>query len=116
MINPTGMTIPQCECWKKKPKAMDNVIDKIASLLMLEALSDAKSINLCPIARDYYIAAIIFHFVSALVVRRADDNDWKTNPIASYRQDFENVYDRLRPLVMQRIDYADAVVDEMKEG
>jgi len=115
MINPIGMIIPQCECWKKRPKDMEHSINTIASVLMLEALNDANSINLCPDARDYYIAAIMFTFVSALIPKRKDDNDYRKNPIASYRQEFENVYDRLRPLVMQRIDYADAVVDEMEK-
>lgn len=115
MIKPIGLTIPECECWKSKPKAMDLVVDKIAAVLMIEAMSDADAINLCPAAREYYIAAIVFTFISSLVIKRKDDNDYRKNPMASYRQDYEKIYDRLRPLVMQRIDYVDAVVDEMEK-
>jgi len=39
------------------------------------------------------------------------NEDWRTNPIASYRHEFENVYYRFATIgKMQRIDYADAVV------
>lgn len=114
MIEPIGLTVPDCLCWKKQAKEMELAIDTVASIMMHEALRNANNIQICPVARDYYIAAIMFTMISALIPKRPDDKDYRVNPIASYRQDFESVYDRLRPLVMQRIDHADAMVDEVR--
>lgn len=116
-FKPEGLTLPNCSCFNKKAKAMNDYIDKVSSLFMLDVLEAANVVHICPSAREYYIAAFVWSLTSLLIERRKDDVgnsfDLKVQlpPISSYRLEFEKVYDNLRPLVMQRLDYADGVID-----
>lgn len=109
MIKPIGLTIPDCECFKNNLKQMNKYIDEISVILMLEALRDANAIHLCDKAREYYVAAIVWTMVAALI-KKKETHDENKLVGADYRLDFEQTWDRLKPLVMERIDYVDAQV------
>lgn len=107
-IKPDGMTIPDCKCFNNNAKKMNNAIDKISTLYCMDVVAAAALINLCDKSMDYYIANIIWPLL-ALRIKRSDND---TGTIEEYRLEFEKVYDRLRPLIMERITYADGVLME----
>lgn len=111
MIKPIGLTIPTCECWKSQRKKMEAGIDIAIGEVCLATIASALEMHICDAAKEYYLASIIWGVLSA-GIRQSKDDD---GSCAMYRKEYEKLFDRLKPLVMQRIDYADAVVDEMEK-
>lgn len=118
IFKPEGLIVPDCKCFKLQHKKMESYIDKVSALTMIGVLQAADKISLCEKARDYYIAAFVWALVSALVKSKPDDSKNIFGPskysMVEYRKEFEEVYDRLRPLVMQRLDYVDGLVDSVQ--
>lgn len=85
---------------------MNEAIDEMSSLFILDVVEGATVVNLCDRAIDYYIAAFVWSLISIQVRIKKDDQ----GTIGEYRKEFEEVYERIRPLVMQRLDYADGVL------
>jgi hypothetical protein len=110
MIKPIGLTIPKCECWKSQAKRMEVGLDFVAGEVCHAVIGGAISMSICDEAKEYYLASIIWAVLSA-GIRTAKNDD---GSCAMYRKEYENLYDKLKPLIMQRIDYADAVL--LKEG
>lgn len=110
MIKPIGLTIPECECWKSQAKRMEGGLDIVAAEVCLVTIEGAIRMHICDKAKEYYLASIIWAILSAGIRTRKDDD----GSCALYRKEYEDMYDRIKPLVMQRIDYADAMI--MKEG
>ncbi len=109
-FKPEGLILPDCHCFKTKTAVMNKEIDKASVFGTVDAVIAADALNICPAAKDYYIAAFVWSLMTTLLKPNPGDS-----PIVSsmdnYRSQFEEIYDRLRPLVMQRIDYSDGVVD-----
>lgn len=81
-FKPEGLTLPDCECFRKKAKAMNAAIDSLAAMNIIQIR-----------------AAIIYR----------KDGDKGQMCFEDYSKEYEAAYDRLRPLVMQRLQYADGV-------
>ncbi len=109
-IQPIGLTIPTCECWKSQAKAMEGGLDTVVGEICALTIAAAQHMHICDSAKDYYLASIVWGILSAGITQTKDDD----GSCAMYRKEYEELFDRLKPLVMQRIDYADAML--MKEG
>lgn len=107
-FKPEGLTLPDCECFRKKAKAMNAAIDALAAHNIVQIRSDIEAMNLCIKSDDYFIAALIWSCLAAIIYRKDDDKGQMC--FEDYAKEYEAAYDRLRPLVMQRLAYADGSV------
>lgn len=109
-LKPIGLTIPTCECFQSRLKSMEQGLDMVAAEVCCITILSAQHMHICNEARDYYLASIIWAVLSTGISQRKDDD----GSCAMYRKEYKDMFDRLKPLVMQRIDYADATI--MKRG
>lgn len=105
-FTPTGLTLPDCHCFREKAKAMNDAIDGITALNIIQIRGEIAALNLCTTAYDHYIAALIWSTIAATIAKE----DRQDQSFESYAAKYEAAYDRLKPLVMQRLAYADGVL------
>lgn len=104
-IKPEGLTLPDCACFQKKTKIMNDCINKLCALNILQNRANMASMNLCTKADDYFIAAMIWSCLASIVNRKEGDNGQMC--FEDYAKEYEAAYDRLKPLIMQRLQQAD---------
>jgi hypothetical protein len=116
-FKPEGLQIPDCECFRDKQgfKLRNVLIDKVVAMATQD-LSDAFfALNFCDKARDYYFSAMIFQMLIGCCpqygkhVRKGAE----LGRLEEHRQEIEAAYDRIRPMIMQRIEYIDGMADSM---
>lgn len=119
-IKPEGLKLPDCECFNDKVElqARQNILDKAAALCTQEILDVFYGLNYCDQSKDYFYAAFIFQMVVGCCPvfgnqsrKLSKDEYKKTMRLANHRVEIEEAYDRLKPLIMQRIDYIDGLAD-----
>lgn len=105
MFQSTGLTLPDCACFHKKAKTMNAAIDALAVTNIIQIRADMAAMNLCLKSDDYFIAALIWSCLAAIIYRKPDDKGQMC--FEDYAKEYEAAYERLKPLVMQRLVYAD---------
>lgn len=104
-IKPEGLTLPDCHCFQKKAAVMNKEIDTVSSLACAEICVVAIEMGICKDARDYYIACILSDIMMVLLSPHIRPSEQE--------KEFEEVYNRIKPLVMQRLHYTS---DKMEEA
>lgn len=111
---PKGLTIPECKCFQKHLKDMNKGVDYVAGRVSLYVLGAGEELGICEKARDYYIAAAVSHIMQLLLYAKPGDKRGSELDMSDYVKDMEAIYDRLKPLVMERLDYVDGYLDTME--
>lgn len=109
-FKPEGLTIPDCKCFKRDLIGMNANINSLSAFTLRTIVVAYSAIGVCPKAKDYFFASLIADLMLVLAV----PSDAKyTLP---HKDKVEAAYERIRPLIMQRLEYADAMVDDIREG
>lgn len=108
-FKPEGLTIPDCKCFQRDLIGMNSNINSLSAFTLRTIVVAYGSLGICDKAKDYFFASLIADLMLVLAI----PSDAKyTLP---HKDKVEAAYDRIRPLIMQRLEYADAMVNE-KEG
>ena len=107
MIKPIGLTIPDCHCFKTGLQTMNDRIDKLSAKVSLVVILSAQNMHICPKAHEYFISAIVADLLMTLLPKMKSDKE----TMQEVAKEYEEIYDRLKPLIMQRLEYADGVMD-----
>lgn len=105
-FNPTGLTRPDCVCWQKQAKQMERMLDLVAAEVCLITVDGAVRLNICDTAKDYYLASIVWAVMSIGIRQKKDDD----GSCVIYQKEYEDMFERIKLLVLQRLDYIDGVV------
>lgn len=107
MIKPIGLTIPECHCFKTGLQTMNERIDDLSAKVCLAVILAGRGLNICPQAHDYFISAIVADLLMTLLPKMKSDRE----TMQEVAKEYEEIYDRVKPLIMQRPEYADGVMD-----
>ena len=109
MFKPEGLKLPDCPCFQKKPERMNAYIDHVIGIMIIQMRSDMAALNICKKADDYFIAGMIWACIAVVIDARENKDKGKLS-FEDYKKEYEEAYDRLRPLVLERLIYADGVM------
>jgi nucleotidyltransferase/DNA polymerase involved in DNA repair len=111
MIKPIGLTIPECHCFQERLTVMNDNIDNLSAMICTAVVISAQRMHICDQAKDYFISALMADMMMTLLPKQKS----REETMQECANEYEEIYERIKPLIMQRLEYADGVVDSMEK-
>jgi hypothetical protein len=117
-IKPEGLALPDCQCFKDKlaVKVRNGLLDKVSAVITINASDSFHGLEFCDKSRDYFYSALIFQLLISCCPKYGAflrNSKGKIGRLENHREEFEAAYERLKPMVMQRIEYLDGMADKV---